>query len=92
MKEVGIIGAGAAGLIAAGRAAERGHRVFLFEKNKLAGKKLRITGREDAILQTPATWIHLYPMFREMGGFYTHPSILFPMHRSWSFLKKWGFR
>jgi len=44
MKNVGVIGAGAAGLIAAGRAAERGHRVFIFEKNKIAGKKIRITG------------------------------------------------
>jgi len=45
MKNVGVIGAGAAGLIAAGRAAERGHRVFIFEKNKMAGRKIRITGK-----------------------------------------------
>ncbi|NLO40622.1 MAG: NAD(P)/FAD-dependent oxidoreductase [Ruminiclostridium sp.] len=45
MKNVGVIGAGAAGLMAAGRAAERGHRVFVFESNKIAGKKVRITGK-----------------------------------------------
>lgn len=45
MKTVGVIGAGAAGLMAAGRAAERGHRVFVFEKNRIAGKKVRITGK-----------------------------------------------
>lgn len=45
MKTIGVIGAGAAGLIAAGRAAERGHRVFVFEKNKMAGRKIRITGK-----------------------------------------------
>lgn len=45
MKNVGVIGAGAAGLMAAGRAAERGHRVFVFEKNKIAGRKVRITGK-----------------------------------------------
>lgn len=44
MKRIGVIGAGAAGLIAAGRAAELGHRVFVFEKNKTAGRKIRITG------------------------------------------------
>lgn len=40
-----IIGAGAAGMIAAGRAAERGLDVLLLEKNERAGKKLRITGK-----------------------------------------------
>lgn len=45
MKNVGVIGAGAAGLMAAGRAAERGHRVFVFEKNRVAGRKVRITGK-----------------------------------------------
>ncbi len=44
-KRVIIIGAGAAGLLAAGRAAERGLDVLLLEKNDRAGKKLRITGK-----------------------------------------------
>lgn len=44
MKTVGVIGAGAAGLMAAGRAAERGHRVVIFEKNNTAGRKIRLTG------------------------------------------------
>ncbi|HYE23445.1 MAG TPA: aminoacetone oxidase family FAD-binding enzyme [Candidatus Paceibacterota bacterium] len=42
--DVIVIGGGAAGLMAAGRAAERGKRVLLFEKNERLGKKLRITG------------------------------------------------
>lgn len=42
--DVIIIGGGAAGLMAAGRAAERGRKVLLFEKNKRLGKKLSITG------------------------------------------------
>ncbi|NLP00174.1 MAG: NAD(P)/FAD-dependent oxidoreductase [Clostridiaceae bacterium] len=41
----GIIGAGAAGLFAAGRAACLGNHVVVFEKNKRAGKKLLITGK-----------------------------------------------
>lgn len=45
MKNIGVIGAGAAGLMAAGRAAERGLCVTVFEKNKIAGRKVRITGK-----------------------------------------------
>jgi predicted Rossmann fold flavoprotein len=40
-----VIGAGASGLIAAGRAAELGKRVLLVEKMKKAGRKLAITGK-----------------------------------------------
>ena len=42
---IAVIGAGAAGMMAAGRAAELGGDVCLFEKNKFSGKKLRITGK-----------------------------------------------
>lgn len=44
-KRVVVIGAGAAGMLAAGRAAQRGLDVLLLEKNDRAGKKLRITGK-----------------------------------------------
>ncbi len=43
--EVAIIGGGAAGMMAAIRAAECGAKVTLFEKNDRLGKKLRITGK-----------------------------------------------
>jgi len=39
-----VIGGGASGLMAAGRAAERGKRVLLLEKNKKVGEKLKISG------------------------------------------------
>ena len=42
--DVIVVGGGAAGLMAAGRAAERGKRVLLLEKNKKLGEKLRISG------------------------------------------------
>lgn len=42
--DVTVIGGGPAGMMAAGRAAERGHRVLLLEKNPTLGKKLLITG------------------------------------------------
>lgn len=42
--DVAVIGAGAAGLMAAIRAAERGRRVVLVEKNRRAGVKILISG------------------------------------------------
>ncbi|MHC1694554.1 MAG: NAD(P)/FAD-dependent oxidoreductase [Eubacteriales bacterium] len=44
-KTVAVIGAGAAGLMAAGTAAEAGARVLLFDHNDRLGKKLVITGK-----------------------------------------------
>lgn len=45
MKNVCIIGGGAAGLMAAYAAAKNGHSVTLFEKNEKLGKKIYITGK-----------------------------------------------
>jgi predicted Rossmann fold flavoprotein len=42
--DVIVVGGGPAGMLAAGRAAERGHKVLLLEKNHGVGKKLLITG------------------------------------------------
>ena len=40
-----VVGGGAAGLMAAGTAAENGARVTLFETNEKVGRKLFITGK-----------------------------------------------
>ncbi|MEG0768718.1 MAG: NAD(P)/FAD-dependent oxidoreductase [Ruthenibacterium sp.] len=45
MAEIVIIGAGAAGLFAAGSAVAQGHRVTVLEHGDSAGKKLLITGK-----------------------------------------------
>jgi len=45
MSKIGIVGGGAAGMMAAVRAAENGHSVTLFEKNEKLGKKIFITGK-----------------------------------------------
>jgi len=42
--DVVVIGGGASGMMAAGRAGERGKRVLLLEKNDRLGAKLKITG------------------------------------------------
>lgn len=44
-KKVIVIGAGAAGMMAAGKAAENGNEVILFERNDKVGRKIMITGK-----------------------------------------------
>ncbi len=55
--DVVVIGGGPAGMMAAGRAAARGRRVLLLEKNPTLGKKLLITGggRCNVTNNTPET-------------------------------------
>lgn len=45
MYDVIVVGAGAAGLLAAGTAAEKGKKVLVLEKMERAGRKLLITGK-----------------------------------------------
>ena len=42
--DVIVVGGGAAGMMAAGRAGQRGKKVLLIEKNRVLGAKLAITG------------------------------------------------
>ena len=49
MSKVIVIGGGAAGMIAAIAAAQKGHKVILLEKNEKLGKKLFITGKAVAM-------------------------------------------
>ena len=69
--KVAVIGAGAAGMLAAGHAGELGHSVDIFEKNNIVGKKIRITGKgrcnitnasdcEDHIENTPGNPYFMY--------------------------------
>lgn len=73
-KTVVVIGAGAAGLIAAGKAAETGKEVILLDKNDRIGKKILISGKgrcnitnntdiEGLIENTPGNGNFLYSAF-----------------------------
>ena len=66
--DVIVVGAGAAGLIAAGRAAELGGRVLLLEKMERAGRKLLITGKGRCNITNDAPLSefldHIYPNSR----------------------------
>ena len=51
--DVIVVGAGAAGMMAAGTAARNGHRVLLLEKMEKSGRKVRITGKGRCNVTTP---------------------------------------
>ena len=79
-KKVIVVGAGAAGLMAAGRAAEKGHEVHLYEKNNRIGKKILITGKgrcnvtndsdvEGLLDNIPGNPYFMYSAFYQLDSF-----------------------
>ena len=90
MKNIVIIGAGAAGLMAAITAAEKGgNNVTLLEKNERAGRKLMITGKgrcnvcnncdiDTLIANTPRNGKFLYSAFSNLT-----PRSLIDMFKKW---------
>ncbi|AGC68502.1 flavoprotein [Thermoclostridium stercorarium subsp. stercorarium DSM 8532] len=90
MKDIGVVGAGASGLMAAGRAAERGHRVFVFEKNKIAGKKIRITGNGRCNLTNACDWDTLISNIPGNGKFLYSSLSLFSNKDIMDFFIKMG--
>jgi len=81
--DVVVIGAGPAGLLAAGRAAMLGARVLLLEKMEKPARKLRITGKGRANitnmkpLEAHLQEIHPEPRFlrQAFGAFFNHDLI-----------------
>ena len=95
MNSVGIIGAGAAGIMAALAAAEAGADVSLFEKNNIVGKKMGITGKgrcnltnaapiTDFIGSTPGNGKFLYSVYQR----FTNEDLLECLH-SWGLKPRW---
>lgn len=79
MKELLVIGAGPAGMMAAGQAAARGARVILAEKKPQPGSKLKITGkgrcnitadvdRDSLIKGMPGNGRFLYGAFNQFSN------------------------
>jgi predicted Rossmann fold flavoprotein len=64
-----VIGAGPAGLIAAGKAAERGKEVLLLEKNEQVGKKILITGKGRCNLTNDCEIEEMINNFPDTGKF-----------------------
>ena len=78
--DVIVVGAGAAGLIAAGRAAELGGKVLLLEKMERAGRKILISGKGRCNITNNAPLEeflqHIHPDSRFLAhafaGFFSH--------------------
>ena len=69
MKKIIVVGAGASGLLAAGRAAFFGAEVLLLEKMKYPGRKLRITGKGRCNLTNVADLDTFMGQFGKNGRF-----------------------
>lgn len=78
-KRITVIGGGAAGMMAAITAAERGAQVTLLEPNERLGKKLNITGKgrcnvtnnaglETLLANVPGNGKFLYSVFSRFDG------------------------
>lgn len=89
--DVIVIGGGASGMMAAGRAAERGRRVLLVEKNKELGKKLSITGGGRCnILNAEPDARTLLAHYGEAAKFLYSPYSQHSMQDSWDFFQSRG--
>lgn len=89
--DVIVIGAGAAGLMAAGVAAERGKRVLLLEKNGQVGKKLDITGGGRCnITNAEFDTRTLLKNYGEAEKFLHSPFSQFGVQSTFDFFKKLG--
>lgn len=74
--DVVVVGAGPAGLLAAGSAAKYGGRVLVLEKMRQEGRKLLITGKGRCNVTNDATVedfiTHVYPNGRFLRSAFTH--------------------
>lgn len=89
--DVVVIGGGPAGMMAAGRAAERSLRVLLLEKNKELGKKLSITGGGRCnILNAEKDTRVLLTNYGDAAKFLHSPFSQFGMKETFAFFESEG--
>jgi len=87
-----IIGAGPAGLICAGRAAERGRKVLLLEKNSYAGAKLLISGKGRCNLTNAGDIDKFLEEFSRTGVFLRNAFSIFFNKELCAFFEKLGVK
>ena len=89
--DVIVIGGGASGMMASGRAAERGRRVLLLEKNAGLGAKLKITGgRRCNITNAEENERVLLEHYGEAKPFLYSPFSQFGVKNTFSFFESHG--
>ena len=69
LKRIVVVGAGAAGLMAAGRAAEMGAQVILLEKMRESGKKILISGKSRCNITNTASLDQFLKHYGRNGKF-----------------------
>jgi predicted flavoprotein YhiN len=85
-----VIGAGASGMMAAGRAAELGAEVLLLEKMKRPGKKILISGRTRCNLTNTRGLDDFISMYGPNGRFLYNAFHRYFRNDLLSFLKRYG--
>lgn len=88
--DIAVIGAGAAGCMAAIRASQLGKRVVLIERNDCIGKKIALTGNRRCNVTNTASLDEYIQKFSPGGEFYRTAFSLFFHDESIGFLKRKG--
>jgi len=88
--DVIVIGGGAAGLMAAGRAAELGARVLILEKTDHCGKKILVSGKTRCNLTNSAELETFIAMYGQNGRFLRSPFSRFFRPELLAFFLRYG--
>lgn len=89
-KRVIVIGAGASGMMAAGRAAELGAHVLLLEKTRRPGKKILISGKMRCNLTNTKELDNFIAMYGSNGRFLFNAFSQYFRDNLLAFLKRYG--
>ena len=90
--DVVVIGAGAAGMVAAIAAAERGVSVVVLEKMERAGKKLRITGKGRCNITNTKPWLEFSTHIHPSSQFFRHTFYHFDNIRTIDYFNQLGVK
>ena len=88
--DVLVVGGGAAGLMAAGAALERGLSVCLFDKNRQLGRKVRITGKGRCNVTNNCPAEEVVAACPRGGKFLYGALLAFPPRTPWPFSRAWA--